>query len=103
MGVTATVILLADAISSAQNFVQVFATVYTLILFVYILSSWFRLPYSVWLNRVQRFLHDVSEPYLRLFRRVLPAMGPLDLSPMVAIFALWILVYALNSILEQFH
>jgi YggT family protein len=103
MVVTATVILLADAISSAQNFVQVFATVYTLILFVYILSSWFRLPYSLWLARIQRFLHDVSEPYLRLFRRILPAMGPLDLSPMVAIFALWILVYALNSILEQFH
>ena len=103
MGATATVILLADAITSAQNFVRVFATVYTLILFVYILLSWFRLPYSPWLNRIQRFLYDVSEPYLRLFRRVLPSMGPLDLSPMVAIFALWILVYALNSILEQFH
>ena len=103
MGATATVILLADAINSAQNFVRVFATVYTLILFVYILLSWVRMPYSPWLNRIQRFLYDVSEPYLRLFRRVLPAMGPLDLSPMVAIFALWILVYALNSILEQFH
>lgn len=103
MGVTATVILLADAISSAQNFVDVFATVYTLIILVYILSSWFRLPYSPWLNRIQRFLHDVCEPYLRLFRRLLPSMGPLDLSPMIAVVALWIIAYAINSILGQFH
>jgi YggT family protein len=103
MGVTATIILLADAIDSAQNFVDVFATVYTLIIFVYILSSWFRLPYSPWLNRIQRFLHDVCEPYLRLFRRILPSMGPLDLSPMIAVVALWIVAYAINSILGQFH
>ena len=103
MGVTATVILLADAISSAQNFVDVFATVYTLIILVYILSSWFRLPYSPWLNRIQRFLHDVCEPYMRLFRRLLPSMGPLDLSPMIAVVALWIIAYAINSILGQFH
>jgi YggT family protein len=42
------------------------------------------LPYSIWLSRVQRFLYDVCEPYLRLFRRILPAVGPLDLSPFVA-------------------
>jgi YggT family protein len=103
MGVTATVTLLADAISSAENFIWVFATVYTLVIFVYILSSWVRLPYSPWLSRVQRFLYDVSEPYLRLFRRVLPSMGPLDLSPMIAIIVLWVFEYALIRILDQFH
>ena len=36
---------------------------------------WVRLPYSPWLNRIQRFLYDVSDPYLRLFRRVLPSWG----------------------------
>jgi YggT family protein len=103
MGVTATVILLADAISSAQNFVQVFATVYTLIIFVYILSSWFRLPYSPWLNRIQRFLHDVCEPYLRLFRRILPSMGPLDLSPWIAVIVLWLFAEVLINILGRFQ
>jgi len=44
MGATATLTLLADAISSAQNFIWVFATVYTLVIFVYILSSWVRMP-----------------------------------------------------------
>jgi YggT family protein len=103
MGGTATVSLLADAISSAQNFIWVFATVYTLIIFIYIISSWVRLPYSPWLNRIQRFLYDVSEPYLRLFRRVLPSMGPLDLSPWIAVIVLWLLTEAAIRILAQFH
>jgi YggT family protein len=103
MGVTATVTLLADAITSAQNFVQVFATVYTLVIFVYILTSWVRLPYSPWLNRIQRFLHDVSEPYLRLFRRILPSMGPLDLSPWIAVIVLWLFAEVLINILGRFH
>ena len=81
MGVWATFGMLADWRSSLQSFVNVFVSVYILLIFVYILLSWFRLPYTLWLNRIQRFLYDVCEPYLRLFRRVLPPLGPLDLSP----------------------
>ena len=103
MGGIATFSLLADAITSAQNFVWVFATVYTLVLLAYIITSWLRLPYSPWLNRIQRFLYDVSEPYLRLFRRILPSMGPLDLSPWVATIVLWVIAYALIGILGKFH
>ncbi len=103
MGVTASVTLLADAISSAQNFVYVFALVYTLVIFLYILASWLRLPYSPWLNRIQRFLYDVSEPYLRLFRRVLPSMGPIDFSAMLGIIVLWVLAQIVIRILGQFH
>jgi len=85
-------ILLADWVSSVQNFVQVFVWVYVLLIFAYVLMSWIRLPYSIWLSRIQRFLYDVCEPYLRLFRRILPAVrlggGALDLSPIVATFVL---------------
>jgi YggT family protein len=81
-------ILLADWVSSAQNFVQVFVWVYILLIFAYVLMSWVRLPYSLWLNRIQRFLYDVVEPYLRIFRRILPPLGPLDLSPMIAVIVL---------------
>jgi len=80
--------LLADAVSTAQSFVAVFIYVYILLIFVYILMSWFRLPYSLWLNRIQKFLYDVCEPYLGLFRRFLPSLGPLDLSPFVATIVL---------------
>jgi YggT family protein len=103
MGATATLTLLADAISSAQKFIRVFATVYTLVIFVYILTSWVRLPYSPWLARLQRFLHDVSEPYLRLFRRILPSMGPVDLSPIIAVIVLGIVARVLIGILGRFH
>jgi YggT family protein len=103
MGVKATLMLLADAVDQAETFVIVFITVYTIVLLAYVLMSWVRLPYSPWLNRIQRFLYDVSEPYLRLFRRVLPSMGPLDLSPMIGIIALWVIEQVLIRILEQFH
>ena len=103
MGALAKLMLLADAISLANSFINAFALVYTLVIFAHILSSWVRLPYSPWLNRIQRFLYDVTEPYLRLFRRILPSMGPLDLSPLVGTIALWVLAAALMRILDQFH
>jgi uncharacterized protein YggT (Ycf19 family) len=55
------------------------------------------------LNRIQRFLYDVSEPYLRLFRRFLPSLGPLDLSPMIGIVVLIIFGQVAIRILDQFH
>ena len=103
MGALAKLTLLADAVDLANSFVSAFAIVYTLVIFAYILSSWVRLPYSPWLNRIQRFLYDVTEPYLRLFRRILPSMGPLDLSPLVGTISLWVLAAALMRILDQFH
>jgi YggT family protein len=103
MGVMATLTLLADAISKAETFVNVFVSVYSLLILLYIVASWLRLPYSSWLNRIQRFLYDVSEPYLRIFRRLLPSMGPLDLSPMIGIIVLVIFGQVLIRILDQFH
>ena len=103
MGVAASFTLLADAIDSAKSFVWAFASVYTIIIFIYILSSWIRLPYSPTVNRLQRFLYDVCEPYIRIFRRILPSAGPLDFSPMVATIVLWVLATVVMRILDQFH
>ena len=94
-------LVLADAVSSIQSFISVFTGVYVLLIFAYILTSWVRLPYSPTLNRIQRFLYDVCEPYLRLFRRFLPPMGPLDLSPIIAVFALILGARIVNTILER--
>jgi YggT family protein len=93
--------LLADVGSSLASFVVVFILVYALLLFAYILTSWVRLPYSPWLNRVQRFLYDVCDPYLRIFRRFLPPLGPLDLSPMVAVIVLFVIQRILVSLLQR--
>jgi uncharacterized protein YggT (Ycf19 family) len=88
MGVDATTGLLATVGDSVVRFVDVFITVYILLILAYIITSWVRLPYSPWLNRIQRFLYDICEPYLRIFRRFVPAVGPLDLSPMIAVIVL---------------
>ena len=93
--------LLLDAVDSVQSFVDVFIYVYVLVIFAYILTSWIRLPYSPWLNRVQRFLYDVCDPYLRIFRRVLPPLGPLDLSPVVAVVVLFAIQRGLDALLES--
>src|ERR671914_1858134 len=92
-------VVLADAISSIQSFVSVFVGVYILLIFAYIITSWIRLPYSPWLNRIQRFLYDVCEPYLRIFRRFVPQIGPLDLSPMVAVLVLLFAQQLFNALL----
>jgi uncharacterized protein YggT (Ycf19 family) len=102
MGATRASMLLADWVSSAQNFVQVFTLVYFLLIFAYILMSWIRMPYSIWMNRIQRFLYDVVEPYLRIFRRFIPPLGPIDISPIVAIFVLWIVSGIVIRILGEF-
>ena len=92
-----------SAIDSVQSFVNVFVYIYTLLILAYIITSWVRLPYSPWLNRIQRFLYDVCEPYLRLFRRILPTVGPLDLSPIVGVVVLVILGRVVNALLGRLH
>ena len=102
MGVAiATFGVLADAVSAAQSFVAVFVGVYVLLIFVYVLTSWIRMPYS--LNWLQKFLYDVCEPYLRLWRRMLPTAGPIDLSPMVAVIALVVAERIVVAVLGRLH
>ena len=93
--------MVLDAVSTAENFIDVFIEVYILVILVWILLSWFRLPYS--LNPVQRFLHDVCDPYLRIWRRILPSFGPLDLSPLVGILGLIVLRELLDALLSRLH
>ena len=95
--------LLYDAIDSVESFVSVFIYVYSLLILAFIITSWVRLPYSVWLNRIQRFLYDVCDPYLRLWRRFLPTFGPVDLSPVVGVVFLYILRAVLINILGRLH
>ena len=95
--------VLFDTVSSVKSFVDVFIYVYVLVIFAFILTSWIRLPYSTWLNRVQRFLYDVCDPYLRLFRRVVPSLGPLDLSPVLAVLVLFALQKAFDALLGRLH
>jgi uncharacterized protein YggT (Ycf19 family) len=94
--------MVLDAINEVELFVNVFVGVYILAILAYILTSWVQLPYS--LRPVQRFLFDVCDPYLRLWRRVLPfRAGPIDFSPMVAVAALIVLERIVIGILGRLH
>jgi YggT family protein len=82
-----------EARQQIADFVAALIWVYTIIIIAWIVSSFVfalgaRVPYSRPLNAVLDFLRDVSEPYLRIFRRLPLRVGPLDLSPIVALFVL---------------
>jgi uncharacterized protein YggT (Ycf19 family) len=88
-------IVLATVRSQVADYVGALFLVYTLLIIAYILSQLFfafggRVPYARWSSALLGFLRDVCEPYLAVFRRFIPAIGPLDLSPVVAIFVLQI-------------
>ena len=85
--------VLATFREDLADYVYAVFVVYTLLIIAYILSSLFfafggRLPYARWSSAILGFLRDVCEPYLSIFRRFIPPLGPLDLSPVIAIFLL---------------
>jgi YggT family protein len=86
-----------------ETWVRAFVDVYTLLIIAWIISSWVRLPYNVWVSRVRTFLDDTVSPYVAVFRRFVPMLGPLDLSPMVAIIVLQVAERILQSVLDGFR
>ena len=75
------------------NFIAALILVYTIcivgwVVLSLIFSLGVRMPYNRFVTGVMDFLRDVSSPYLRLFRKLPLQIGPLDLSPMVAIIVL---------------
>ena len=94
--------MVLDALTEVELFVDVFIGVYTLAILAYILTSWIQLPYS--LRPVQRFLYDVCDPYLRLWRRIIPvSFGPIDFTPMVGVFALVIFDTIFKAVISRLH
>ena len=60
-------------------------------------SAGLRPPYSRASSAVLQFLRETVEPFLRLFRRLLPSFGMLDFSPILAIITLEVV----NAVLVQ--
>jgi YggT family protein len=88
-----------------SNYVSALFYVYILILIVYILlnmmfSLGMRTPYSRWSDAILTFLRDVSEPYLRIFRRIIPTIGMFDFSPILAIIVLGIVQQVVTSLIH---
>jgi YggT family protein len=87
---------LATVRDDVATFVGTLITVYVFIIIAYIVVNLLeafgvRIPYSRPVSAIRGFLHDTVEPYLGIFRRFIPPVGPLDLSPMVGIVLLFVL------------
>ena len=82
--------------ADVADYVSTLITVYVVLIFIRILMSYFRsIPYYRALDVFLRFVTEVTDPWLNLFRRFIPPvrMGPaaLDLTPIIAVFVLYIL------------
>ena len=85
--------IVASARTDAAEFLSALLFVYSLLIIVYVLAQLVfslgaRVPYSRWSDAILGFLRDVCEPYLRPFRRFIPMIGPIDISPIVALIVL---------------
>jgi uncharacterized protein YggT (Ycf19 family) len=88
--------ILASARTEVANYLSTAIDVYIVLIFAYIVmnllfSAGIRPPYSRTSDRILGFLRDVCEPFIRIFRRLSPQIGPLDLSPTLAIITLIII------------
>jgi YggT family protein len=86
-------ILAASVRAELAGFLSALLSVYVICIFAWIvlqmvLSFGMRLPYSRFTDGAMTFLRDVTEPYLRIFRPIPLRIGPIDLTPLVAILVL---------------
>jgi YggT family protein len=96
---------LASVQSQIGSYLSALVIVYIIILLVYLLTNMIfsfgaRPPYAIWSEAVLNFVRDMSQPYLSIFRRFIPPLGPIDLSPMVAIFVLLFLDEVIRRLLN---
>jgi YggT family protein len=73
-------------------------SLYTLLIFVRIILSWFPMSPGGALANVTNVLFRLTEPVLGPVRRVIPSLGPFDISPIVVVFLLGIVQRMLASV-----
>lgn len=94
--------ILGSVRTEIAGYLSTLIYVYILLIIAYIVvqllfAAGMRPPYSRTSDRVLGFLHDVCEPFIRIFRRMAPRLGGLDFSPTLAIISL----YLINIIVVQ--
>ncbi len=84
-----------DFTAFLRQTLNVLADIFTVLIFLRVIFSWIRSE-AYGLNR---FLHQTTEPLLSPLRRLLPSLGMLDLSPLVALLLIDLLRTLINSAL----
>lgn len=74
--------LLSLLITTLLTFIQI----YSFLLIARVLLTWF--PQIEWYNQPFAALSQITDPYLNLFRNIIPPLGGIDLSPILAFLAL---------------
>jgi YggT family protein len=90
-------------IDTVISFLTALYYVYLILILLYVILSWLQLPYNVWIGRIRTFLHDTVEPYLGLFRRLIPPIGMFDISPIVALITLTLVYNIVVAVLRGFE
>jgi YggT family protein len=90
------VLILASARTQIADYLSTLIYIYTLLIILHIViqllfAAGLRPPYSRTTDAVLGFLRDICEPFLRIFRRMLPSVGGFDFSPIVAIIVLYLI------------
>jgi YggT family protein len=95
-------LLTAVSRNDVADYVNALFLVYIVVIFIRILMSWVpRIPRSSTLRPLLDFITETTDPYLNVFRRIVPPIGMIDISPILAVFVLliaqWLIVSAING------
>ncbi len=92
---------LAVTRADVADYLSTLLLVYFVLIFIRIILTWIpRIPYNPVLNSVLKFVQDVTDPYLNIFRRFIPPIGMFDISPIIAIFVLTIVTRIVVSAIQ---
>ena len=82
--------------SLIANSLAYFLQIYLVLMLVRVLLSWF--PNIDWSGQPFNTLSQLVDPYLNLFRRVIPPIGGMDFSPLLAFFLLQFVAQSVTSL-----
>lgn len=79
-----------------HNLIYLAFEVYMILILVRIVLSWIKHnPYQP----IIRFVYEITEPFLSFFRKIIPPIGMMDISPVVAYFVLLLIRTVLLSLI----
>jgi YggT family protein len=74
-----------------------FLQIYIVLIIVRILLTWF--PTITWMQQISSFLSVVTDPYLNLFRNLIPAVGGFDFSTILAVLLLQVMQQVVQQVM----